>query len=482
MAGIGGWAREAPDAPAFISMRGAVSFAEIERRQQRIAGFLHGLGIGEGDRIAILAKNRSEIVEVAAASLRAGIIPVPVNTLLTRPEIEYILEDSGADVLFTDRLEEVLPGLERVVTFGAAFERCMDEATPVELPDFVRSRPMHYTSGTTGSPKGVYVAPVDDVEAARLSERFRSLWDLRADDIHLVCSPLAHSAPLRYSIRTLEAGGAVVVPDAFDAEGTLATIALFHVTSTFMVPTHLERILALRRVVHARYDLESMRLLCHAGAPIRESTKRAILELFPRGSMWEFYSSTEGQATRISTEEWLRKPGSVGQPMPGVRVYVMDEDFNKQPPGTVGQIWVLDEDAEPWEYWGDPAKTEAAWRDGAFTVGDLGYFDEDGYLYIAGRTNDTIITGGVNVYPQEVEAVLGSHPAVAEVVVYGAPNEEWGQEVRCMAVLAHGMSIDADTLRSWARERLAGFKVPRTITFVDQLEHTATGKLKRPSL
>ena len=481
MSGIGGWARAAPDAAAFISGPGrVVTFGDLDERQRALAGLMSEGGLERGDRIAILAANRPEVVEVATGALRAGIVPVPVNSLLTTPEIAYILEDSGARWLFTDRPVEPLPGLERVITFGDAYERSLTEASPAVLSDVTTTRPMHYTSGTTGLPKGVHVAPMNDDDAEQVSATFRALWGIESDDVHLVCSPLAHSAPLRFSTRTLEAGGSVVLQPKFEAENTLAAISLFSVTSTFMVPTHLERIVALGRSVLGRYDLSSMRLLAHAGAPIREETKRAVLELFPLGSVWEFYGSTEGQATRISSEEWLAKPGSVGQSLPGSKVYVMSDGFEKMPPGEVGRVWVLVPAIERFEYWGDPEKTEAAWRDGAFTVADLGHLDEDGYLYLSGRANDTIITGGVNVYPQEVEAALCTHPDVAEVVVYGAPNEEWGQEVRARVVPAPDAKLDIEELRTWARDRLAGFKVPRSIEVVAELPKTATGKLKRP--
>jgi acyl-CoA synthetase (AMP-forming)/AMP-acid ligase II len=481
VSGIGEWARAAPDAAAFISGPGRVTtFGELDDRQRSLAGVLYEGALEEGDRIAILATNREEIIEVATGALRAGIIPVPVNALLTPPEISYVLEDSGARWLFTDRPVEPLPGLEKIVTFGDAYERCLVDASPADISDVTLTRPMHYTSGTTGLPKGVHVAPMNEDEASEISEAFRRLWAIDSHDVHLVCSPLAHSAPLRFSTRTLEAGGSVVLQPRFEAENTLAAIELFGVTSTFMVPTHLERILALGRGAHSRYDRSTMRLLAHAGAPIREDTKRQILDLFPAGSVWEFYGSTEGQATRISTEEWLARPGSVGQSLPGAKVYVMSDEFEKVGAGEVGQVWVLVPPSERFEYWGDEEKTDAAWRDGAFTVGDLGYLDDGGYLYLSGRKNDTIITGGVNVYPQEVEAVLCTHSQVAEVVVYGAPNEEWGQEVRARVVPAPGTHLDVEELRSWARTSLAGFKIPRSIEVVTELEKTATGKLKRP--
>ncbi|HYO61551.1 MAG TPA: AMP-binding protein, partial [Actinomycetota bacterium] len=274
-----------------------------------------------------------------------------------------------------------------------------------------------------------------------------------------------------------EAGGSVVLQARFEAQETLAAMELFGVTSTFMVPTHLERIFSLEPKVLKRHYSTSMRMLIHAGAPIREATKRRAIEFFPPGSVWEFYGSTEGGATRISPDEWLRKPGSVGLPRPGAAILIRDDDGAPVARGDVGTVWVRDPHAERFSYWGDDAKTRAAWNGDAFTVGDVGRLDEDGYLFLEGRRNDTIITGGVNVYPQEVEVVLAEHPAVAECAVYGRENEEWGQEV-CALVVPAG-DLDVDELRGWARQRLASFKVPRHYTVVDELPRTATGKVLR---
>lgn len=478
MSGIGGWAAQAPDAPALLSLKGPVSFATLNERQKRLAGHLTANGLRPGDRVGIYARNSDQLLEVAGGLLRAGIIPVPINALLTEAEVGYIVEDASIDWLFTDRIIDIT-GLGNIITLGDAYERVIYEADPMSISDHILGRPMHYTSGTTGRPKGVYVAPYDESEAERLSMRFRTMWDLRSDEIHLVCSPLAHSAPLRFALRTLEAGGAVCVQEHFDAEATLAAIELFGVTSSFMVPTHLKRILGLGRKGLARYDLSSMRTLVHAGAPIDQATKQKVIDAFPPGSVWEFYGSTEGQATQIPPDEWAAKPGSVGRPHPGAEVIIKDDDGQPLAAGEVGRVWVRDREADTWAYWDDAAKTAKAWKDGAFCVGDLGWLDEDGYLFLAGRADDVIITGGVNVYPQEVEAVLASHPSVAEVVVFGAPDEEWGQQVRAQVVLDE--EVSADDLQAWARNTLAGFKVPRAIEYVSELPKTPTGKIKRPS-
>lgn len=477
-AGIGARAAAVPDATAIVAHPRRVTFGELDSRQRRLVGALRKAKVKKRDRVAVLSANRPDSLEAMVGLLRAGIVPVPVNPLLTEPEIAYLLEDSGARWLFTDRPIDA-PQLEHIVTFGDAYERLLEGARPARLGDFTLGRPMHYTSGTTGAPKGVWADPVDQKKALTLSRRFRSLWGITDEDVHLVCSPLAHSAPLRYSLRTLEAGGIVVLQPRFDPEETLASIALFGVTSTFMVPTHLERILALGRTVLMRYDLSSMRLLAHAGAPTREETKREVLALFPEESVWEFYGSTEGQATRISAEHWLQHPGSVGRPPRGVAVEIRDASGRSLPPGEVGDVWVSPSQDERFVYWGDKKKTARAWDGDFFTVGDVGYLDADGYLFLTGRKHDTIITGGVNVYPQEVERVLSQHPAVREVLVYGAPHDEWGQQVEAAVVPKPELPVEPELLRTWARERLAGFKLPRRIVVVDELPRTATGKLKR---
>lgn len=460
-------------------MGGVIGFEALDARQRRVAGYLQAAGLRSGDRVAVLSANRTEMLETTMGALRAGIVPVPISPLLTPAEIAYVVEDSGCEILISDRMIGEEPGLRRVVTFGDAYERCLHEAEPASLADVTLTRPMHYTSGTTGRSKGVWIPPQSESDAIALSEDFAGQWDLRGDDVHLVCSPLTHSAPHRFALRTLEAGGTVVLRPRFEAAETLPAIELFGVTSTFMVPTHLERILAQSDATLRRHDLSSLRLLAHAGAPIREATKRAAIELFPRGSVWEFYGSTEGGATRISTEEWLARPGSVGRPRAGARILIADPDGDGLETGEVGQVWIDDPMAERFEYWGDPAKTQRAWQGSAFSVGDLGHLDRDGYLYLDGRRDDVIISGGVNVYPQEVEDVLADHPAVAEALVYGAPHDEWGEQVSALVVPEFGAPLDPEKLRAWARERLAGYKCPRAITLVDELPRTSTGKLKR---
>jgi long-chain acyl-CoA synthetase len=479
VSGIGYWSRTAPDATAVATTGGALTFGKLNGRARALAGAFKVARLHRGDRVAVYAANRIEVIEVCTAALRAGLVPVPVNSLLTEREVEFVLEDSGARWLFSDRAVES-PVPERIITFGDAYERTLHEADPVPLADVTLGRAMHYTSGTTGEPKAVWVRPVSEARAQELSRLYRDLWGLTSEDVHLVCSPLAHSAPLRFVIRTLEAGGTAILQTRFDAAESLAAMELFGVTSVFMVPTHLERIIDMGSGALARHDLSSVRLLAHAGSPIRPETKRAVIDLFPRDSVWEFYGATEGQATRISAREWLQRPGSVGTALPGGSVTVKSENRRALPPGTVGDVWIEEPTHERFEYWGQPARTAGAWDGDSFNVGDLGYLDADGYLYLSGRKHDTIITGGVNVFPREVEELLATHPAVAEVAVYGARHEEWGEEIRALVVPAAGQPLDPELLRVWARERLAGFKCPRRIDVVSEIPRTATGKVQRP--
>jgi long-chain acyl-CoA synthetase len=323
------------------------------------------------------------------------------------------------------------------------------------------------TSGTTGTPKGVHSGPLDDAQAAALVAEERDLWGFAGDDVNLVLSPLHHSAPLRFATGTLLAGGRVVAPGPFDPAVVTATIERDRPTTMFCVPAHLQRLFAHWDLVGTP-DLSCFRLVAHAGAACPPAVKHRVIETFPSGSTWEFYGSTEGQFTACRSEEWLERPGTVGRARPG-RSLSVDTD---------GTIWCEVPAHARFSYFGDPGKTAAAWRGNAFTVGDLGRLDADGYLYLDGRREVLIITGGVNVYPVEVENVLSEHPLVDDVAVYGVPDETWGQRV-CATVVG---AITAAELDAWARERLAPPKRPKEYRFVDELPRTLTGKVRRLDL
>jgi long-chain acyl-CoA synthetase len=420
-----------------------VTAAEAEGRQRRIAGALAARGWGEGDRVAVVAPSSIDLLLTVLAALRTGIVPVVLNAALTAGEVDALVTD--ADV--AGRLGgEDLAGLA--------------EGAPVDLAPHPRARPMHYTSGTTGKPKGVWSGLLPDEHAAALVAEEQDLWGFAADDRHLVCSPLHHSAPIRFAAGTLLAGGEVLVLDKFSPAAFRDAVEAFAPTSAFLVPAHLQR---LRET--GMPDLASFRLVAHAGAPCPEPLKRWALDQFPEGSLWEFYGSTEGQFTACAAGEWATRPGTVGRARPGRRLAVDDD----------GTIWCSVPDHARFSYWRDPAATERAWRGDAFSVGDLGRLDDDGYLYLDGRRDDLIISGGVNVYPLEVEQALHDLEGVEEVAVFGVADERWGQRV-CAAVVG---SVTADELRAHARGRLAAYKCPKDVVVLDELPRTATGKVQR---
>jgi acyl-CoA synthetase (AMP-forming)/AMP-acid ligase II len=331
------------------------------------------------------------------------------------------------------------------------------------LADVPLARPMHYTSGTTGRRKGVWSGVLAEDDARALAAEEIDLWGFRPADRHLVLSPLHHSAPLRFAVHTLLAGGEVLLPGAFDSARAAAAISALRPTTTFCVPTHLQRLLSREDV-----DWSSFRRLVHAGAPCPVPLKRAVLEALPEGSVWEFYGSTEAQFTVCSPEDWLAHPGSVGRARPGRRLETDDR----------GQLWCA---VPPWarfEYWRAPGKTAAAWRGDLVTVGDLGRVDDDGTVWLDGRREDLVISGGVNVYPAEVEAVLDAHPEVVESAVFGVPDGEWGQRV----VAAYVGTADPADLAAWSRGRLAAAKRPKSLHRIDDLPRTSTGKVRRLDL
>ncbi|HEY9564587.1 MAG TPA: AMP-binding protein [Nocardioides sp.] len=414
----------------------------------------------EGERVVLLLPGSADYVDLVMALLARGVFPVPLDPRLTTHERTRVLDGVRPDL--------VIDSPDAAADLLATLDPSPGPTAHRSLP---RARPMHVTSGTTGTPKGVYSGLLDDDAAAALVAEERDLWDFSADDVNLVLSPLHHSAPLRFAMGTLLAGGRIVVPGPFDPAVITAAIERERPTTMFCVPAHLQRLFAHWEQVGVP-DLSSFRLVAHAGAACPPAIKHRLLELFPSGSTWEFYGSTEGQFTACRGEEWLDHPGSVGRARPG-RSLSIDDD---------GTIWCTVPDYARFTYFGDPEKTAAAWRetpDGpAFSVGDLGRLDDEGYLHLDGRRVDLIITGGVNVYPVEVENVLGEAPGVTDVAVYGVPDAHWGQRVVATIVgTATGEELDA-----WARERLSPAKRPKEYRTIEELPRTLTGKVLRREL
>jgi len=406
-----------------------------------------------GDRVALLVPGSREYVDLVVALLARGVVPVPLDPRLTEREQAAILED-------------VEPAL--VLRSPGEVADLLGRQPPESRRGLPLARPMHVTSGTTGRPKGVWSGVLEEPAARALLAEERDLWGFADSDVHLVLSPLYHSAPLRFSAGTMLAGGEVVVPGPFDPVTVTAAIVTHRPTTMFCVPTHLQRLFAHWDEAGVP-DLSSFRMVAHAGAACPPDVKHRLIELFPAGSTWEFYGSTEGQFTACRSEEWLERPGTVGRARPGRRLSV-DED---------GTIWCTVPPHARFVYWGDEEKTAAAWRDTpdgpAFTVGDHGRLDEDGYLYLDGRREDLVISGGVNVYPAEVEDVLSAVPGVRQVAVFGRDDPDWGQRV-CAAYVGPADPVD---LAAVARERLSPAKRPKEYHRLDELPHTATGKVQR---
>ncbi len=408
--------------------------------------------------MALLVPGSHAYLDAVIRLLTAGVFPVPLDPRLTASERERIL--AGLDVTL-------------VVADDQALTRLAATLPPAGLP---RGRPMHCTSGTTGTPKGVWSGLLDAHAATALLAEERELWGFRAEDVNLVLSPLYHSAPLRFAMGTVLAGGRVVIPGPFDPATVTAAIERERPTTMFCVPTHLQRLFAhwdARLEAGASIpDLSSFRLVAHAGAPCPTDVKQRLIELFPAGSTWEFYGSTEGQFTACRSEEWLERPGTVGRARPGRRL-LADPD---------GSLWCVAPEHARFSYYGDPARTAAAWRDTehgpAFTVGDHGRIDADGYVYLDGRREDLIISGGVNIYPAEVEQVLGECPGVVDIAVYGVADPDWGQRV-CAAVVG---AVHEDALAAYARSHLAPPKRPKSYLFRADLPRTLTGKILRSAL
>jgi long-chain acyl-CoA synthetase len=411
----------------------------------------------EGSRIALLVPGSVAYVEVVLALLGAGMFPVPLDPKLTGSERTRILE-----VVRPDRVVDSADGFDLLVSNASEHPRG-------RIP---LCRPMHCTSGTTGTPKGVHSGVLSEEDARALVQEERELWGFDASDVNLVLSPLHHSAPLRFAMGTLLAGGRIVVPGPFDPALVTEAIERERPTTMFCVPAHLQRLFA-HWDGHGVPDLSSFRLVAHAGAPCPDAVKRRLIEAFPAHSTWEFYGSTEGQFTACPSEEWLERPGTLGRARPGRRIFTDAED----------RIWCVVPSYARFTYFGDPEKTAAAWTTtpegaSAFTVGDLGRVDAEGHVWLDGRREDLIISGGVNVYPAEVEQVLGTVPGVTEIAVYGVPDDTWGQRV----VAAIVGDADEDALRAHARANLAPPKRPKEYRWLAVLPRTTTGKVRRRDL
>jgi long-chain acyl-CoA synthetase len=370
---------------------------------------------------------------------------------------------------------------------GGSYEDAIAEAGPDPEP-FTDAWASHtwviYTSGTTGRPKGVIHEHLASGGTALSQQYLVDLWGYRPDDIYVTSGPMYHTGPAGYASTTLFAGGTVVALAWFDARAWMGLVERHRVTTTFVAPAHFIRILEVPEDERARFDLSSLRHVIHAGAPCPQAVKRRIMEALPKTEIWELYGASEGGATRISPQEWLERPGSVGRPWPGTEVRILHPETREQlAPGQTGVIWTVPPSGNRFRYHGDAEKTATAWAAGdAFTVGDMGHVDEDGYLYVTDRLADMVIRGGANIYPREIEEVLHQHPAVVDCAVFGIPDDRDGEHVKAVVELRPDAraEITVEALAAHCKQHLATYKVPEAWDLVDELPRDPNGKvLKR---
>ncbi|QWF83121.1 AMP-binding protein [Amycolatopsis sp. CA-230715] len=483
-----------PDRVAVLDPAGrSVTFGDLTRRVHQLAHALRGLGLAEGDGIVAIVHNGIPYYELYLAAWETGLYFTPVNYRSAADEIAYIVANSGARAVFADAEIAASTPLDVPDRFAIGG----DVPGWLSYEDFGREQPvtpppgpkagqiMLYTSGTTGRPKGVRrpltgePPEISELQLAGLA----GLGIPPGEGAHLVACPLYHAAPGTFSTGSLHLGHTLVLMDRFDAEETLRLIEKHRITETHLVPTMFHRMLRLPEETKARYDVSSLVSVLHGAAPCPREVKERMIAWFGP-VLYEYYGASEGLISTVDTAAWLEAPGTVGAPLPGVEVKVFDDDGNEVPAGTTGTIHYRSAQTN-FTYHGDPDKT-AANRIGDFvTVGDFGHVDAQGRVFLGDRRGDLILSGGVNIYPAEIEGRLLAHPAVADAAVIGVPDDEWGERVLALVQLSPGAVAGTDLvdeLKTHCRTTLAGFKVPKEIEFREQLPRTESGKLLRRTL
>jgi fatty-acyl-CoA synthase/long-chain acyl-CoA synthetase len=472
------------------------TYAQLESEANRLANLLASLGVGPGEKVIWCGPNSPQVVAVINATRKLGAVAVPLNYRLTPVEARNIVTHSDARAAYVDAeyahlipvpQDERAGHLRDVLVHGGAAPAGMLGDDPVarasaEPP--VRETEgtgatMIYTSGTTGKPKGAYRKMADQSTAVALI----GLIGYRPDDIYLTSGPLYHSGPLAFMSAGLTLGQTIIIQRKAEPEDWLRLVATYRVT--FSAPPLVRLVCALPTEVKALYDRSSMRIMLANAAPWSFALKQAYLADFPPDSLWEVYGSTElGVNCVLEPRDQLRKPGSCGKPAPGVEIRLLDAEGNEVTgtgPAHPGELYVSST-AVFNEYYKQPESYRAAMHGDFHTVGDIAYRDEEGYYYICDRKNDMIITGGMNVYPAEIEAALEQHPGIFDVAVFGIPSEQWGEQVHAAVVLAPGASLSEADVVTYARQHLAGYKSPRSVSFLGELPRTGSGKLLKREL
>ena len=491
------WARFQPEASAIISPTGNRSFAELDANCNRLVRALRKRGLRTGDAVALVLSNRPEFAEIVFAATRAGLRYTPINRYLSTEEIAYIVNDCGAkaliaDARFAESLQDALAlcpeatvrlsvggHLEGFERYEAALEA--EEATDIEDPQL--GARMLYTSGTTGRPKGVIRRPNYSTRLEAINDAPK--YQAGTGQMNLCTGPYYHGGPLTFSLQMpLSQGVGIVIMEKWDASEALRLIEKHQITHTHMVPTMFHRLLRLPEAEKTAANVSAMQYILHGAAPCPVASKQGMMDWFGP-ILWEYFAATEGSGASCSPQQWLEKPGSVGKPPSADHVRILDDDGAPCAACVVGNIFLKGEGELNFEYFGDPEKTTAARTGTHFTVGDIGYLDEDGFLFVTDRNSNVIISGGVNIYPAEVEAALLGHSAVKDAAVIGIANDEWGEEVKGVvqvAALPEDTETLAEQLIDYCREHIAHFKCPRSIDFVIELPRDDNGKLYRRKL
>ena len=484
------------------------TYAELEEQANRLANLLLSLGARPGTKVLWCGPNSPQVVAVMSATKKIGVVAVPLNYRLTPQEALYVINHSDAEIAYVDReyaglfaaLGDRLERVRHVIAVGGGARANIAPGSPAPdgmLTDAdVMAAPasapavgeaadaggtMIYTSGTTGKPKGA-VRPAPDPE---LLGALLGLFGYRPDDIYITAGPLYHSGPSAFLAAGLLFGQSVIVQRKFDAEDWLRLVDKYHASSTFSAPALVRMICALPKEVKARYDRSAMRIMIANAAPWSYALKQQYVADFPPGSLFEVYGSTElGVDTVLLPEDQMRKPGSCGKAAPGVEIMLVDADGNEVAgagPDHPGEVFVRSKGVFD-TYYKNSAGYEASSRGDFHTVGDIAYRDDEGYLYICDRKTDMIISGGMNVYPAEIEAVLEQHPEIYDVAVFGIPSRQWGEAVHATVVKSPGSSLTGGEITAFARQHLASYKVPRSVDFTGELPRTGSGKLLKRQL
>jgi len=509
-------AQLSPERMAVITNHGSRTFAQLNARANQLARVFRKAGLKTDDGVAMLLVNRPEFLEVYYACMRAGLRITPINWHLTGDNASYVVGNSEAKAFIADvrceqsaidALQDNKENLKVMLAAGGSIEGFEDYESIVSVEDDSNidhpeiGAQMLYTSGTTGRPKGVFrergltaaagsvtsSAPASGTGAAPAAtdtvNRSSEAAEWNAETDRALCTgPAYHAAPLAFNILAPLANGVgTVLMDKWDPEETLQKIEEYGITHTHMVATMFHRLLALPDDIRNKYDTSKLRYVLHGAAPCPVHVKHSMIEWIGP-VIYEYYAATEGGGGFFVTpEEWLMKPGTVGKAPDGADNKILTDDGDEVPQGEVGTIY-FKAPAIRFKYYRDTEKTAGTYRGDYFTLGDMGFFDEDGYLFLTGRSAETIISGGVNIYPQETDDVLLKHPAVADVCTVGVPSEEWGEEVKSVVLLKDGLVASdemAEDLKSFAREGLPAFKAPRSVDFVDELPRLPSGKIQR---